>query len=175
MIRIGTKVAEQRVLWTGERVCGVLCQDNNPGTRNLELGHTIIKMKCAASRVIEDSDDVRSVEDSELGSRTKGDGKRGEIRRNTRREMGCGQHARDDVTCKTLRRLKTGEMIDNRCTNKSAMCWYVCMCVGTYLCYCLCGRGRLLGGCILGRVTSREQDKHVLLVLCASVCVSLYL
>lgn len=34
-----------------------VCQDNNPGTRNLELGHTVVKMKCAASRAVEDSDD----------------------------------------------------------------------------------------------------------------------
>lgn len=54
-----------------------VCQDNNPGTRNLEFGHTVVKMKCAASRVMEhsdgdDDDDDCSVEGSELCSRTKG-------------------------------------------------------------------------------------------------------
>lgn len=43
-----------------------MCQDNNPGTRNLELGHTVVKMKCAASRVVEDSDGGCSVEGSGL-------------------------------------------------------------------------------------------------------------
>lgn len=71
-----------------------MCQDNNPGTRNLEFGHTVVKMKCAASTVMEHSDvgedDDCSVEGSELGSRTKGDReeqKTGENR--TRDGNGC--------------------------------------------------------------------------------------
>lgn len=55
----------------GSVVWCVLCQDNNPGTRNLEPGHTNVKMKCAASRVFEEEflmvgDELK---DSELDSR----------------------------------------------------------------------------------------------------------
>jgi hypothetical protein len=61
-------------------VCvGALCQDNhNPGTRNLESVHPIVEKKGAASRAIEyfEDEDSRSVQVSELGSRTKGDGRR---------------------------------------------------------------------------------------------------
>ena len=55
-------------------MCWCVCQDNNPGTRNLELGHTIIKIKCAASRVIEDSSNQYSVE--ELRARLEDGGRR---------------------------------------------------------------------------------------------------
>lgn len=83
-------------------MCGVCVKITIQEQETWKLGHTIVKMKCAASRAMEIPDDVRLRAQSSA---------RGvwEIRQEEKRrhETGncCGQHARGDVTCETLRRL----------------------------------------------------------------------
>lgn len=118
-----------------------VCQDNNPGTGNLELGHTVVKMKCAASRAVEGSDDdARLRRDSELGSRTKGDRQKEEGRRqDTGREQ-------------------TGEVVKAQTSRHVLVCMYA---MWVRMCYCVCGWGAKPDGCIFWSCyESRGKQTH---------------
>lgn len=140
--------------------CVCVCQDNDPGTRNLEFGHTVVKMKYAASGGLEGSDDARlETQSSVRGPRETHMGRRVERRQHTGREM----------TVASMR----GEVVKG--ANKSAcgrmyVCMYVCD-VGTYVSVTWqMWTARTLDGCIFGRVTSREGNKHMLGRACACAC-----
>lgn len=81
---------------------------------------------------------------------------------------GCGQHARGYVTCKTLKRL----LIDAQTSRHMLIC--MCICGYVFVLLHVWTERRWLGGCILGRVTSRDQSKQMLFCVHLSV-VSLYL
>lgn len=113
--------------------CVCVCQDNDPGTRNLEFGHTVVKMKYAASGGFEGSDDAQlETQSSARGPREKHMGRGAERRQHTGREM----------TVASMR----GEVVEAQTSRHVVVCMCACKYVMWVRMYVLPGRCGRRGG-----------------------------
>lgn len=138
-----------------------VCQDNNPGTRNLELGHTVVKMKCAASRAVEDSDDAwlrglrARLEDegrqTERGGAKTGHGTGTDWRGKSTNKSACARMYVCDVGTYVRLRVWMGKkagwmciLVVLRVAKETNTCSMPCVCP----CHCTCNPGEF--SCQLG-------------------------